>query len=215
MYISPDTWQFRLCHFSAALCVLFVTATINSQSLAAEPKTAQPAAEVNGEIIHMDELDRALGFRLVKLTEQIYDLRRQELESLVEQKLLAQEAEKRKIAVPALLDEEVTSKVGLVTEIEIDQFYQQNKARLTGDENEIRQKIRPYLQEQKLNRRRADFVQSLRSKTNVVVHLSPPPVSRVEVSSQGAPVRGATDAPVTEVEFSDFELVATSRPLSG
>jgi protein-disulfide isomerase len=205
MYISLDTWQSRLCQFSTALCVLFVTATINNQSLAAESKTAQPAAEVNGEIINMDELDRALGSRLVKLTEQIYDLRRQELDRLVEQKLLAQEAAKRKISVPALLDEEVNSRVGLVTETEIDQFYQQNKARWTGDEDEIRQKIRPYLQQQKLNARRSDFVQSLRSKANVVVRLSPPPVSRVEVSSQGAPVRGAPDAPVTVVEFSDFE----------
>ena len=46
---------------------------------------------------------------------------------------------------------------------------------------------------------------SLRSQGKVIVRLQPLPVIRVEVSTQGAPVRGAADAPVTLVEFSDFE----------
>jgi protein-disulfide isomerase len=36
------------------------------------------------------------------------------------------------------------------------------------------------------------------------VNLKPPPIQRVEVSVQGAPVKGGDKAPVTIVEFSDF-----------
>src|SRR5262249_41782546 len=141
---------------------------------------------------------------LSTLEEQIYDLKRQELDTLIAQRLLAQEAARRGISVTALVDAEVTSKVGLVTEQEVETFYQANKARLRGDEASLRDNIRAHLQQQKLFVRRSRLLDSLRSQSKVLVHLQPPPVVRVPVSIDGAPVRGAADAPVTLVEFSDF-----------
>ena len=183
-----------------SVVLLFDLARIDAQT-----KGSERLAEVNGEAITTEELNRALGAKLSKLEEQIYTLRRGELDSLIAQRLFAQEAKKRGISVAALLDTEVTAKVGLVTEKEIDDFYQQNKARIRGDDAETRQKIRAFLQQQKLNARREQFVDSLRSQGKVVVHLKPPPVVRVEVAVEGAPVRGSAAAPVTLVEFSDFE----------
>src|SRR5262245_35864450 len=189
----------------AALCGFIFALTLNGSSFGADSGKNESLAEVNGETITAEELDRALGARLSKLEEQIYDLKSRELDSLIAQRLFAQEAAKRGISVPALLDAEVTAKVSLVTEKEIEDFYQANKARMRGDDTEIRQKIRAFLQQQKLSARREAFVESLRSEGKVVVRLQPPPASRVEVSTDGAPVRGAADAPVTVVEFSDFE----------
>jgi protein-disulfide isomerase len=188
-----------------AFCGLIFALTFSGSSFGADSGKNEPLADVNGEVITTKDLEGALGARLAKLEEQIYDLKRRELDSLIEQRLLAQEAAKRKISLAALLDAEVTAKVGLVTEKEIDDFYQANKGRIRGDEAEIRQKIRASLQQQKLATQRERFLQSLRSQGNVVVHLQPPPVIRVEVSVKGAPIRGTPDAPVTLVEFSDFE----------
>ena len=39
----------------------------------------------------------------------------------------------------------------------------------------------------------------------VVIHFRPPAAVRVQVSTDGAPVRGSPEAAVTIVEFSDFE----------
>jgi protein-disulfide isomerase len=169
-------------------------------------------AEVNGEAITAAELDRNLGTKVSKLEEQIYTLRRDELESLIAQRLLAQEASKRGTSVPALVDAEVTAKVGLVTEQEIEAFYQANKARMrAGDEAGARENIRAYLQQQKLLARRKEFVDTLRTRSKVVVRLQPPPVVRVAVSTDGAPVRGVKEAPVTLVEFSDFHCPFCNR----
>lgn len=187
------------------LYVLILGLTLTGQSFAADPPGAEPLAEVNGETITAKDLEGALGARLSKLEEQIYDLKQRELDSLIAQRLFAQEAAKRRISVAALLDAEVTGKVSLVTEKEIEDFYQANKARMRGDETEIRQKIRAFLQQQKLTARREAFVESLRSQGKVIVRLQPPATIRVEVSTDGAPIRGAADAPVTVVEFSDFE----------
>jgi protein-disulfide isomerase len=193
-------WRVR-----AALCGLIFASTLNGSSFGAESGKNEPLAEVNGEVITAKDVEGALGARLSKLEEQIYDLKRQELDSLIAQKLFAQAAAKRKISVAALLDAEVTAKVPLVTETEIDAFYQANKGRIRSDDAETRQKIRAFLQQQKLTAQRALFIESLRSQGKVIVRLQPPPVIRVDVSVQGAPVRGAADAPVTVVEFSDFE----------
>ena len=189
------TWSILL-----ILTLMFSVASVHAQSPATES-----VAEINGDTITTDELNRTLGARLAQLEEQVYNLKSRELDVLIAQRLLAQEAATRGISVPTLLDAEVTAKVGLVTEKEIEDFYQANKARIRGDEADTRQKIRAFLQQQKLVAQRELFVQSLRSKAKVVVYLQPPPVIRVDVPVELAPVRGAAEAPVTVVEFSDFE----------
>jgi protein-disulfide isomerase len=171
-------------------------------------------AEVDGIAITSEEVEKPLASQLSKLEEQIYNLKRQRVEALINEKLLAKEAAKRGVSVPALLDAEVTSKVGLVTEQEIEKFYGQNKAQLKGEEVKLREQIRTHLQNQKLVTKREEFLKSLRSQAKVVVNLKPPPIVRVTVSVDGAPFRGPANAPVTIVEFSDFHCPFCRRVLS-
>ena len=102
--------------------LLFAVPYVRAQSTASEP-----LAEVNRETITTEELNRALGSRLSQLEEQIYNLKSRELDALIAQRLLAQEAAKRGISVPTLLDAEVTAKVGLVTEKEIEDFIKRTR----------------------------------------------------------------------------------------
>ena len=170
-----------------------------------------PLAEVNGQAVTAEDLDHALGVKLTKLQEQIYTLKREQLDTLIAQRLLTQEANKRGMSVAALLDAEVTSKVGLVTETEIEAVSQANRSNLQGSENELKEKIRASLQQKKLAAQREQYVKALRAKGNVVDRLQPPPILRVEVATDGAPIRGEKDAVVTVVEFSDFHCPFCKR----
>jgi protein-disulfide isomerase len=161
-------------------------------------------AEVDGIAITSEEVEKTLATQLSKLEEQIYNLKRQRVEALITEKLLAREAAKRGLSVPALLDAEVTSKVGLVSEQEVEKFYQENRDKLKGEESNVRDQIRGRLQNLKLATKREEFLKSLRSQAKVVINLKPPPVQRVAVSVAGAPSKGSAKAPVTIVEFSDF-----------
>jgi protein-disulfide isomerase len=189
----------------ASLIVLGLVVTAHPAAV------AEPLAEVDGQPITAGEVEKAIGAPLAKLQEQIYSMKRQKLEALIAERLLAKEAAKRRMSVPALLDAEVTSKVGLVTEQEIEAFYQANKARLQGDEATVREQIRNQLQNQKLAARRQEFLQSLQSKAKVLVYLKPPPVLRAEVSVAEAPFKGAATAPVTIVKFEDFHCPFCKR----
>lgn len=174
----------------------------------------EPLAVVDGVAISSEEVEKSLAGQLSKLEEQIYNLKRQKLDALINEKLLEKEAAKRKLTVPALLDAEVTARVTLVTEQEIENFYQENKTQVKGEQAQVREKIRTYLQNQKLAAKREEFLRSLRGQAKVVVNLKPPPVQRIEVSVQGAPIKGGEKAPVTIVEFSDFHCPFCKRVVS-
>jgi len=195
----------------AALGAAGVLVTVGLPAGAQAPAPGEPLAEVDGVAITTEEVETALAAQLTKLEEQIYQMKRQKVEALINERLLAREAAKRGISVPALLDAEVTSKVGLVTEQEIEQFYQANKGRLQGDEGQVREQIRAHLQNQKLQATREAFLRSLRSQAKVVVHLKAPPVFRAQVAADGAPFKGSATAPVTIVEFSDFHCPFCKR----
>jgi protein-disulfide isomerase len=167
----------------------------------------EPLANVDGQAITSEEVEKALGAQLSNLEEQIYKLKRQKLEELINAALLTKEAGKRGISVLALLDAEVTSNVAVVTEQEVETYYQANKGRIQnqGDEATVRQQVRAYLQNQKIAAQKEQYFQTLQSQGKVVVSLKPPPVFRAEVSTYDAPFKGPANATVTIVKFEDFQ----------
>jgi protein-disulfide isomerase len=176
-----------------------------AQKPAADPQAkSEVVAEVDGVTITNDQVEKALGMNLSKLQEQIYSMKRQALDALVSERLLANEAARRKITVTALIDAEVTSKVGLVTEGEIEKYFEANKAQFKGGLEQSREQIRSGLQNQKIQAQRNTFIQALKSKANVAIRLPAPEVQRFEVNVAGAPFKGPANAAVTLVEFSDF-----------
>src|SRR5262245_17674214 len=149
--------EMRFLRVTQLLSLLFLLSAFNTRLTLSTLAAGEPLAEVNGIAITSEEVDKPLAPQLNKLEEQIYNLKRQRIDALINERLLAEEAKKRSISVPALMDAEVTSKVGLVTEQEIENFYQANKARYPGEESAAREQIRSFLQNQKLQARRELF----------------------------------------------------------
>ena len=165
---------------------------------------ASVLATVNGAPITEDDVRKAAGLEISRLEEQIYQLRKQQVEQLVARRLLEAEATRRGQSVEALEQAEITAKAGTVTEQEIDAFAEANRARIRGDVTQLRPQIRDFLQQQKADARRTALVEGLRAAAKVDMHLAPPAPFRTTVDVAGAPVRGTVSAPVTIVEYSDF-----------
>ena len=206
---SNRCWKKKFILFSILLLALapssIVAQTPDQPSKPASPSDKKSAlAEVNGKAVTSEEVEDALGAQLAQLEEQIYQLKRQRLESLIGERLLTSEAARRGVTTQALIDTEVTAKAGSVTPEDVENFYQANKSRIGGvlDAN-LRGRITGFLQSQRLDARREEFLQTLRSQSKVIINL-PTPQFRLKVSTEGAPFRGGPQAPVTIIEFSDF-----------
>jgi hypothetical protein len=137
-----------------SLGILALLLALILPAAAETPAKSELLAEVDGEAITADEVEKAIGAPLKKLEEQIYNLKRQKLGALITERLLAGEAAKRGVPVQALLDAEVTAKAEPVSEQEIDTAYQALKGQLKGDEASGREQIRARLPGEKLAARR-------------------------------------------------------------
>jgi protein-disulfide isomerase len=161
-------------------------------------------AEVNGERISLQDLEQASGEPLAQLQDQAYRLKRQKLDQMIGDRLLAREASRRKIPVESLVEVEVNAKAAAVTPEEIHRVYELNQSQLRKPETEVADQIRDLLRDQKIATRRAEFVKSLQSQTKVSIYLEPPAPFRSVVGGDG-PSRGPVEAQITIVEFEDFQ----------
>jgi protein-disulfide isomerase len=172
---------------------------------AARAQARDVLAVVNGAPITAAEVDAKLGASLAKLQEQIYTLQRAQLDTLIDEKLLAAEAAKRRVTLEALTQAEINARIEPVTTADASAFFEANKARLQGGTfSTLEEQIKTHLTSQRLTARRKEFVTTLRDTASVTTFLEAPEPFRSEVSVAGAPVRGNPNAPVTIVEFSDF-----------
>ena len=95
-----------------------------------------------------------------------------------------------------------TAKAPAVTDQEVTAFYEQNKARVGNQTLEqLTPRIRTHLEQEKKQQVWTQYINGLRDQAKVVVLLAQP---RVKVAADG-PARGPQGAPVTIVEFSDFQ----------
>jgi len=183
------------------LCLLAVLLCFPGPLRAEEQKGI--LATVAGRNITEADIADKIEAQMVRINTQIYAVKKQAVDALITDYLLEQEAKKRGLSREQLLQQEVNAKVGPVSDAEIEQVYNANKARL-GDKPlaEFKPQIEQQLQGGKLQQQQQAFVQSLRKVAAVKVLLKPPVVN---VALDGAPVRGPANAPVTIVEFSDFQ----------
>ncbi len=110
---------------------------------------------------------------------------------------------RRGVSVEALLKSEVDEKA-VPTDADRRALYEANKSRFAGQtEAEAMRQIEPAARQQKRRERQGAFVADLRAKEEVLVLLEP---LRADLRvPAGAPARGPESAPVTIVEFSDFQ----------
>jgi protein-disulfide isomerase len=171
-------------------------------SVAAPDEPAGPLAVVAGKPIAASEVDELVRAQLMDLRAREHQLRSQALDALITQELLEKEAAARGTTPEALHKAEVEDKA-VVTDAEAKSYYDANKARFgTMAEADALAQIKAGLSQQRQSERRAAFARELRNKYEVKVLLEP---YRVPVEVGKAPIRGNPRAPVTVVEFSDFQ----------
>lgn len=136
-----------------------------------------------------------------------YDAEYQAAEQKMDEALLKAEAKKRGLAaLEELLKAEVTDKVGEPTEAELSDAYTALQRKLRGQsKEEARGVLISAVTQKKQGERYAAYIEELRARYGATVQLTFPDVPRIAVSADDDPFVGPADAPVTIVQFAEFQ----------
>lgn len=160
---------------------------------------------IGGLPLKADSLIERLKPITYRIRIEAYEQTKRQTDRLVDNMLLLDEANRRQIGPEEIIRKEVSDKVRPPTEDEVAKFYSENKARISGDLNSVRNQIANYLQEQTRQSLEKDLSERLRKSANIRWLLTEPvqPVQNISVDDD--PSRGDANAPVTIVEFTDFQ----------
>lgn len=193
-----------------ALGVWLPACAAQDQTKGGKPAEAQGAlARVNGKDVAEADVKTFASDQFAQLEKQYEQQKRELLENALEQtiqdRLLEAEAAARGVSKEQVLAD---LKPAAVTDADIDAFYEQNKAQIQPRTKEqVAPMIKQYLEQQRQAELQQKFYADLRGKHKVQYLLEP---NRVDVAAIG-PSHGPENAPITIVEFSDFQCPYCAR----
>ncbi len=201
-----------------ALLLVVVSLTSCSQGQPAAPaqtassETPDILATIDGSPVTRADLEERVGDRLGGMEAQYQGQRYRLIESTVEEivsgRLMEDEAKKRGITARDLLTAEVHPNAQVSAD-DVSAWYKENEARMGGRAlQDVSPQIHKFLTEQKTARAQDEFVRRLAEQRDVEYLLKP---YRVNLDGEGSPSMGPSDAPITLVEFSDFECPFCSQ----
>jgi len=167
-------------------------------------------AEYNGKSVRASDVFGQVKTRLFDLEEEVYRTKEQAIKEFVEQRLLDDEARKSNMGIEQLLEKQAGGAPTEVTDKEIETFLASKGLNLK-DPRIKKDDVREYLKYRQKFEKRQAYVEKLRESAKVKILLKEPESPKLVVSTDGFPTWGNAKAPVTVVEFSDFQCPFCSR----
>jgi protein-disulfide isomerase len=200
---------------NALLMALAASVLACSSASSQQGGSNEPAARIGDRVITVRELEdrwRASNpADHAEISQKLYDGRRGALEELVAESLIAQAAKGKGMSPEAWAESEVSKRVSPVTEAEVVAFYQGNANQMQGRALDVMAPaIRRYLTDQREAAARQALLSELRKSGPEVRVLFAAPRHAIELAATD-PALGPASAPVTLVEFSDFQCPFCQR----
>ena len=192
--------------FAAALAACEQKQSGESES-APGPQGNVKAGKIAGKDVTVHDVDAWIKDQLFKQATRgsnpmkMFEVRNRALEQMANEQALDARAAKAGKDKDALLKEEI-DKRSAVSDEEVQKYYDDHKDRFRNLPFEkVSVAVKRQLQAQKQVAAMQEYTKSLREDVGFQNDLEPP---RFDIAAQG-PTRGPKDAPVTIVEFADFE----------
>lgn len=151
--------------------------TVSDQPVTAptnEAELSRVFATVNGVNITSADIERGLLPLILKVQQQVYTLRKQDLDMRINDYLLEEEAKRQGTTPQALIDQNVKTKLPIVSEERARAFYNEHKAQMNGDFRDLKLQIMQYLNQEEARKLYLEYAEELRKGAAVQIYLTAP-----------------------------------------
>ncbi len=171
-------------------------------------------ATAGGRQFTSRDVEEALKPLIYQVQQQVYQLRKNDVDQRINDTLLEQEAKRQNITPQTLLTRNVRGKMPIITDQQAKDFYTQNKARVNGSFDDVKLSIIQYLTSQEEQKLSKAFADELRKNSAIQLYLTPPESPVFKISTDDQPMRGNAKSTVTVIQFTDFQCpsCATHHP---
>lgn len=181
----------------------------NPQLTAAKAVANNPIAIVAGQPIYRSDLPGAAQAKLLQLHQQEYKIESDALQALIRQKLVEDAAKKKGMTAGQLYQKEVDSKIPDPSDAEARGYYLAVRSRTTLPFSAVEPQVKRFIKSEEVRKARQKYADRLRASANVSVFLQPPVVDIGK--NDPARIEGDPKAPITIVEFGDFQCPFCGR----
>lgn len=154
------------------------------------------------------ELDLVAKGELRRLDMQAYQIKKRALGELITKQLVKQAAKQAGMSVDDYMKKMVDDKIVPPTEKEIRAVYDARKGADAMPFDKVKDKIAEYLVGNQRRQLEGRLIAKLREESEVKVYLESP---RIGIDIEEAPSKGSDSAPITIVDFSDYECGFSKR----
>ena len=207
------------------IAILIVTAAITQispQKTTDEIIAAEIVATVAGTLITNIQLHEAASKQLDLLQKELlafeasqrkkkHQILEDQLHKMIDAELLNRESKARNVSKEKLLELGINKQVRPTTSEEVDKFYNENKTRIRSPKDQVEKRIIRHLEQIEKQQANRQFIGRLKQKYKTTYLLGP---FYEKVDTQGHPFIGPPNAPITIIEFSDFQCPFCSRMVS-
>jgi protein-disulfide isomerase len=170
---------------------------------------AAPIAIFEGQPIYKSDLTGPTAAKLLQIRQQEYEAESQALDALIRRKVVENEAKKQGITVDQLYQKEVDSKVADPSDAEAQGYYLAVKSQTTQSFDSLEAQIKRLMKQAQIQEAREQYADSLRANAEVAILLQPPTVNTGV--NDPARIKGDPNAPITIVEFGDYQCPYCGR----
>lgn len=193
--------------------VLAVLAFVIASQVVSAKQDNRAAAILGDEIITYQEITSPIAGEIYEAEREIYELKLNQLKSQILARLIERDPLSQGVSTEIFVQKYITKNPS-VSDLEVDRFIAQRRVPANRINPEFKQKVKSFMLQQLRATAINQWIEREGKKHGLTINIQPPERPRVEIAINDSPTAGPDNAPITIVEFSDFQCPYCARAVA-